>query len=527
MSSKKTSFKEHKYANGNNGNDDNSDINDDNSDNNNVMKQFYPQIMYPTLSRKTYINCPPNGTQWVHEQQEDDEWTDVEIKRAKKVKELNKIENPEQRTAKWFAQRECGITGSDGGATVGVNDYEPQYNVIKKKIIKIPFSGKKACYHGKKFEHPANMIYEYRMNVKVRDYGLMRHPKYEFLGASPDGIVGAYKLDGIHKTKYVGRMIEIKVPESRVIDMTSADNSKFKIFPEYYWVQVQLQLECCDLDECDAWQCTINEYKNREAFIKDTMIEEPFRSKSTGFEKGCLIQLLPNNAINSDYSNFYDVLYDQTAFIYPPKIEMTPLECDLWIAQTMATYKENEKYRNYSIDRVVYWKLVRSRCLLIKRDKKWFADHLDEYREMWEIIAFLREHPKQKQMFLDYIDYAEECIRKSERNSSVMETVKSLCNIESKHYEKKLSKIEKLLATFKKNKKIKNIKLVTDYISSLALCDSDMKNNTFLQEVLEVLKDPLNKKYDNLLDKVDKEMVIFNRQQEDKLGVDEVYDICE
>ena len=29
---------------------------------------------------------------------------------------------------------------------------------------------------------------------KVGEYGLVRHPKIKFLGASPDGIVGEYKL---------------------------------------------------------------------------------------------------------------------------------------------------------------------------------------------------------------------------------------------------------------------------------------------------------------------------------------------
>ena len=30
-----------------------------------------------------------------------------------------------------------------------------------------------------------------------------------------------------------------------------------EICPHYYWVQVQVQLECCDLEEFDFWQCSI------------------------------------------------------------------------------------------------------------------------------------------------------------------------------------------------------------------------------------------------------------------------------
>tara|TARA_A100001015_G_C14893055_1_gene673244 strand:- start:796 stop:1179 length:384 start_codon:yes stop_codon:yes gene_type:complete len=64
-------------------------------------------------------------------------------------------------------------------------------------------------------EEPATMAYQYRMNVIVEEFGLMMHPKYSFLGASPDGIVNKYKLDGEHKTKYVGRMLYPKCPTCR------------------------------------------------------------------------------------------------------------------------------------------------------------------------------------------------------------------------------------------------------------------------------------------------------------------------
>ena len=91
------------------------------------------------------------------------------------------------------------------------------------------------------------------MNVSTSEFGLIGHPKYSFLGASPDRICNHYKLDGIHKSKYVGRMLEIKCPLVRKIKMSGpiVDN----ICPIYYWIQVQLQLECCDLEECDFWQC--------------------------------------------------------------------------------------------------------------------------------------------------------------------------------------------------------------------------------------------------------------------------------
>ena len=34
---------------------------------------------------------------------------------------------------------------------------------------------------------------------------------------------------------------------------------------------MQGQLEVCDLDECDFWQCEILEYDDREDFVLDTL----------------------------------------------------------------------------------------------------------------------------------------------------------------------------------------------------------------------------------------------------------------
>jgi len=195
-------------------------------------------------------------------------------KRTKIISQLKKIKIPEQRTTEWYAQRGRMITASDIATAIGANPHEPQFHLIMKKITEVPFLGAKACYHGKKFEHIATMIYQYRMNVIVHEYGCVEHPSC-CVGASPDGIVDEFKLDGNHKTELVGRMLEIKCPESRQINMKS-DNI-MDIVPCYYYPQIQIQMECCNLDECDFWQCDIKEYRNFEEFLSDTDPKEPFR----------------------------------------------------------------------------------------------------------------------------------------------------------------------------------------------------------------------------------------------------------
>lgn len=374
----------------------------------NVPKQIQPKptkYTYPTEIIAARIHREskygPHGTQWINDIQTNDVITHEIQQRQIAVQKLLEIKVPEQRSAGWFAMREERITASDGGCVLGMNDYEPKYKFILKKVVGSQFKGNKFCYHGKKYEKAAIMIYEYRFNVALNEFGLIGHPSIRFLGASPDGIVGLFKNDGTHYTKFVGRMLEIKCPLSRKIELEGDIDD---ICPIYYQIQVQLQLECCDLDECDFWQCKITEYMSRMEFINDTDPIEQFRSKQTGFEKGCLIQLIPKSKMREiiETNKYWDNVYDDAIFLYPPKIEMTPCDCDIWISKTLASL--HATHPDYVFDKVLYWKLERSHCLLIERDKKWFAEKLPELERMWSYVEFFRSNKSKLDILLNYID---------------------------------------------------------------------------------------------------------------------------
>jgi len=352
-----------------------------------------------TIKRLTSEASGPYGTQWIHDKQFHDEWTDVELKRFQQYEALRAIILPDQRTPEWYEMRDGKITASSGATAIDLDPYKPQYSFITDKIDKPPFTSNKFCYHGKKYEEIATLIYEYRMNIQTGEFGLIEHPKYKFLGASPDRICNGYKMDGIHKSKYVGRMLEIKCPLSRKIK-TSGEIID-GICPLYYWIQVQLQLECCNLDECDFWQCEIEEYLSREEFVNDTHPEEPFRSKKTGNEKGCVIQLIPKSRVmeaHESESNYENVVFEESIFIYPSKIELSPAEIDKWISVTLDEINTNEKYKNHVFDRVLYWRLVMSKNVLIERDHKWFLDNLPKLKRTWDYVLFFKDN-KNKGMY--------------------------------------------------------------------------------------------------------------------------------
>lgn len=368
-----------------------------------VIQNIEPELDQKPVQESKFINYKhePVGSQWVHDIQVDDVLTKEEQQRSKIYDKLKNIKYPEQRSEGWFKMRSTKITASDGGTVLNMNHHEPPFKFILKKTVGAPYSGNKFTYHGTKYEEVATMIYEYRKNVKVTEFGLCGHPTIDFLGASPDGIVSKYKLDGIHLTKHVGTMLEIKCPAVRAIQ--TEGEIKDGICPLYYWAQVQLQLQCCELTQCDFWQCSIYEYKNRTEFLTDTQEKESFRSKKTGFEKGCIIQLLPKKCIGVDDKEYWQTVYDNSKFLYPPKIEMSPEECDKWVADQLEMIRRTPTWFNYTLDKVLYWRLDKSHNVMIERDDKWFNESLPTLDKMWKYVLFIRENKEYQDLLSEYV----------------------------------------------------------------------------------------------------------------------------
>lgn len=415
-------------------------------------------------SKTNYKKFEPNGTQWIHDEQHDDELDDLAKINTKKVEKLMEVDYPAQRSVEWFAARETCISASSGGDVVGVQESKYPYEFLVDKVRPKPFQSNPNCYNGTKHENGATMSYEYRMNVRVEEFGLVIHPKYRFLGASPDGIVGKYKSDGKSLTKYVGRMLEIKCPVTRKIE---TDGEIYGgICPKYYWVQVQLQLECCDLEECDFWQCKIVEYDDYDEFVDDTDPRDVFRSKTTQMEKNCVIQMLPKSYEGPNSGDEYnEAVYATSKFIHPTyencdkhPAEMSPSECKKWASKMKKLYEKPETcppgYEDYSFDKVIYWRLEKTHCVTIKRDKKWFADHLPIYEQMWKYVEFLRDEKNKEyaDLFFEYVKYAPEnktnkYRQRKKDNEKIMDVVNTLCN-DGKN-KKKIDKIRKELVSNK------------------------------------------------------------------------------
>ena len=147
----------------------------------------------------------------------------------------------DQRTAAWHSKRGQMITASELGAIF--TGGETRRSVMVRKLEPPAPSTGPPCaplIWGTRFEPVAKKIYEEETNCSITDVSCVQHPIHAFLGASPDGIVFPTNEES-RSTRY-GRLVEFKCPFSRV----AKDG-----VPAAYIHQMQMQMECTGIDECE------------------------------------------------------------------------------------------------------------------------------------------------------------------------------------------------------------------------------------------------------------------------------------
>lgn len=267
----------------------------------------------------------------------------------------------EQRTPEWFEMRKNMITASSAAAAIGEGHFENKKDFILKKCGKgKKFTGNKYTEWGVKYEQVATRLYELRTNTTIHEFGVLPHPTYSFLGASPDGI----------STK--GVMLEIKCPYSRKIT---------GIVPHHYWIQIQLQLEVCNLDVCDFLECKIEEYKNVKEYMEDSDTIEP----SLLYE-GCDIPMIQTK----EKKEKGVVLTYKT-----PEGENRYFHSELGITEKEIYEWEKKIQQEVPIfwkkNATTYWKFAYFSCVRVVRDKEWFSKTLPKFEETWNQIIHYRK----------------------------------------------------------------------------------------------------------------------------------------
>jgi putative phage-type endonuclease len=105
---------------------------------------------------------------------------------------------------------------------------------------------------GTRFEPVAKRLYEEETKCTITDVSCAQHPRYSFLGASPDGLIVPNDSEDIRR---YGRLVEFKCPMTRV--------EKPEI-PMGYIHQMQMQMECTGIDECEYVEYRFKQVKYTE-----------------------------------------------------------------------------------------------------------------------------------------------------------------------------------------------------------------------------------------------------------------------
>jgi putative phage-type endonuclease len=245
------------------------------------------------------------------------------------------------------------------------NPYSSKTQFIADKVNSPKFKGSVATYHGQKYEDVVSDIYRNKYNKEIIEFGIIQHEKYSWLGASPDGITPE------------GVMIEIKCPYRRKIT---------GIPPLYYWIQVQLQLEVCDLEVCDFAEYEFTEFETAEEFIDDTTINASI------FHKGAVIAIhsLDNNNV---------VIFGETKYIYPPR-QLLDNTRDIIEWVSIKTQELNSDFKDNPSIRIdgVYWKVFDYSITRIFRNKEWFKSVTPVFEKAWNEISFYKKQDNYKHL---------------------------------------------------------------------------------------------------------------------------------
>ena len=267
-----------------------------------------------------------------------------------KIDYLQHIPQPDQRTTEWYEFRYKHLTASNIWKTFLTESSRNQLIFEKCQPLNLDkYSGPSASslesplHWGQKYEPLSVMMYEKLYKTSVSDFGCLPHPTIEFLAASPDGI------NTLETSERYGRMLEIK----------NIYNREINGIPKLeYWVQMQVQMEVCNLNECDFLETRFKEYDSKEEFEADTFTEH----------KGGMMLFMNEKG--------------QPVYEYGPLDLFTATAIENWQDSIMNKHASD----NWMWMKNIYWKLDQLSCVLVLRNKLWFSSAVPQLENLWKTI---------------------------------------------------------------------------------------------------------------------------------------------
>lgn len=283
---------------------------------------------------------------------------------------LLSLKKVEQRTPEWYSLRMTMLTASDWATAIGEGHFNKKEDLILKKCGKGPqFLGNIYTEWGVKYEDVAVRLYELRNKTNVYEFGVLVHPQYPFLGASPDGIT----VKGI--------MLEIKCPYSRKIT---------GIVPRHYWIQIQGQLEVCNLSYCDFLECKISEYSGINEYLDDVEdnppimdfgVDEKLQDK---YEKGHVF-LRTKDHMEKGVVLTFNTPEGENKYFHS-ELGVSKKEFEDWHKRV-----KSEVPSDWVERRINYWRFDKTSCVRVERDPNWFSEALLKLKETWNQIEHYKK----------------------------------------------------------------------------------------------------------------------------------------
>jgi putative phage-type endonuclease len=332
-----------------------------------ITERFYDEIAPPRVSLATHSGDGGD---------DDDEDVDNDNDAiSAKIRTLQAKPQPEQRTPEWYERRNNLITASAASKAFGTQASVNQliYEKCKNYCAAAESGGcggggggggggsvNSPLHWGQRYEPVTVMVYEHRNRTTLGEFGCIQHDTYPFIGASPDGI-------NIEPASPIyGRMVEIK----NIVNREITGRPK-----EEYWIQTQIQMEVCDLDECDFVETRFKEYDSKEDYDADGTVMQGYTA--SGNEKGVILwfQTAPK------LTQYGDISPPTQLYEYAP-IGATPYEYDKWEVEMFA---KHERLGSIWV-RTIYWYLDQYSCVLVRRNRLWFEEAVPVLEELWKTI---------------------------------------------------------------------------------------------------------------------------------------------
>lgn len=315
-----------------------------------IMQQIYENVAPIRSRQRNSVHHNPHDIQYI----------------SKQLEYLKNCPQPLQRTPEWYESRNNCLTASNIWKVFGSESSRNQLIYEKctpaKDFTDSNLNVESTLHKGQCYEPLSIQWYEHNCDAIVADYGAIRHPSIPFICASPDGI-------NVNEcSESYGRMLEVK----------NIFNREINGIPKMeYWIQMQLQMEVCQLDMCDFLETRFIEYDNWSDFESDGT----FNTTSDNKEKGIFLMFMDTDG---------KIIYK-----YPPFGECRE-DFDKWEKTTLECYCDMEWIRN------IYWRLDQVSCVVVERNKLWFAGALPLLTDIWSIIqkekveGFEHRKPKRK-----------------------------------------------------------------------------------------------------------------------------------